>query len=251
MTEILLAHTHSGYRSKVISTLQRDNQAVTEIEPSFGAVVYHAEKHGAQLLLINEELLSDHNYENVATIRRRFPDLRIICLSTQNDPRSVSRLIYDYGIKALMGCDATSGEIYLAIQAAHLGAMIVSSDISLIVGELKPTEAPPTTVGDDKFPQPSATPDSNDDYDDDLTIPALTDREIEVLHLIARGLRSKQIAPLLNISTRTVETHRANIRKKINGRGLNVMIALSNRILESQRTERNLTSTNGAQFLMQ
>jgi len=44
----------------------------------------------------------------------------------------------------------------------------------------------------------------------------LTNREIEVLVLIAKGNTNRQISEQLNISTRTVETHRSNIMDKLN-----------------------------------
>jgi DNA-binding NarL/FixJ family response regulator len=43
----------------------------------------------------------------------------------------------------------------------------------------------------------------------------LTDRELEVLKLVAQGLSTKEIASQLDISTRTVETHRANLMRKL------------------------------------
>ena len=46
-------------------------------------------------------------------------------------------------------------------------------------------------------------------------IDELTSREIEVLTLVANGISNKKIATQLNISTRTVETHRQRIMKKL------------------------------------
>jgi DNA-binding NarL/FixJ family response regulator len=43
----------------------------------------------------------------------------------------------------------------------------------------------------------------------------LTQREIEISHMIKKGLTSKQIAQLINVSPRTVEIHRGHIRKKL------------------------------------
>jgi RNA polymerase sigma factor (sigma-70 family) len=44
----------------------------------------------------------------------------------------------------------------------------------------------------------------------------LTEREREVVQLVVKGLSTKEIARQLDISTRTVETHRANLMRKLN-----------------------------------
>ena len=44
----------------------------------------------------------------------------------------------------------------------------------------------------------------------------LTEREREVVRLVVKGLSTKEIATQLDISTRTVETHRANLMRKLN-----------------------------------
>jgi two-component system response regulator NreC len=58
-----------------------------------------------------------------------------------------------------------------------------------------------------------------DDYSTDLTSPLtadlLTQREKEILSFTANGLTSKEIAERLDISARTVEAHRANVREKL------------------------------------
>src|SRR5690606_36187567 len=63
----------------------------------------------------------------------------------------------------------------------------------------------------------------------------LTDREIEVLKLIAEGLTNKEIGERLCISTRTVDTHRRNLHQKLNiknAAGL-VNYAIKNKLLDS------------------
>jgi DNA-binding NarL/FixJ family response regulator len=63
---------------------------------------------------------------------------------------------------------------------------------------------------------------------------ALTARERVVIRLVAEGYSSKKIAELLNISPKTVETHRTNIRSKLNllQRAALVRYAIRNKILE-------------------
>lgn len=53
----------------------------------------------------------------------------------------------------------------------------------------------------------------------DAHIEVLTHRELDVLHLLARGLTSKEIANALVLSVRTVEHHRANLTAKLGARG--------------------------------
>ena len=48
-----------------------------------------------------------------------------------------------------------------------------------------------------------------------LPVERLTDRELEVLELIGRGLRTGQVARKLHLSVKTIETHRAHIKEKL------------------------------------
>ena len=50
-------------------------------------------------------------------------------------------------------------------------------------------------------------------------ISMLSDREIEIVRLVGKGLESKVIAKALNLRISTIETHRRNIRKKLNLKG--------------------------------
>lgn len=64
--------------------------------------------------------------------------------------------------------------------------------------------------------------------------PLLTAREQEIVQLLAEGLTNKQIAVRLNIAVRTAETHRANIRRKLNLSTLSSIIryAIRHRIIK-------------------
>jgi two-component system response regulator NreC len=52
--------------------------------------------------------------------------------------------------------------------------------------------------------------------DDQTGVETLTPREVEVLRLIAQGYTNRQIADLLALSVRTVESHRAHVMEKLN-----------------------------------
>ena len=71
------------------------------------------------------------------------------------------------------------------------------------------------------------------DLENQKNIEKLTKRELQILHFIGHGKSSKDIAKKLNLSTSTIETHRKNIRKKIDlvGKGKLVEYAILNNII--------------------
>jgi DNA-binding NarL/FixJ family response regulator len=70
-------------------------------------------------------------------------------------------------------------------------------------------------------------------------LPTLTAREREVTQLLAEGKSSKEVAVLLNLSTKTVETHRSNIMRKLNLHSIRdlVVYAIKNNIIQIQVPE--------------
>jgi DNA-binding NarL/FixJ family response regulator len=66
------------------------------------------------------------------------------------------------------------------------------------------------------------------------SLPTLTDREREVTQLLAEGKSSKEVAALLNLSTKTVETHRSNIMRKLSIHSIRdlVVYAIKNNIIQ-------------------
>jgi DNA-binding NarL/FixJ family response regulator len=67
-------------------------------------------------------------------------------------------------------------------------------------------------------------------------LPTLTVREREVTQLLAEGKSSKEVASLLNLSTKTVETHRSNIMRKLSLHSIRdlVVYAIKNNIIQIQ-----------------
>jgi DNA-binding NarL/FixJ family response regulator len=74
-------------------------------------------------------------------------------------------------------------------------------------------------------------------------LPTLTAREREVTQLLAEGKSSKEVAVLLNLSTKTVETHRSNIMRKLNLHSIRdlVVYAIKNNIIQIQMPELRVT----------
>jgi DNA-binding NarL/FixJ family response regulator len=68
------------------------------------------------------------------------------------------------------------------------------------------------------------------------SLPILTPREREVTQLLAEGKSSKEVASILNLSTKTVETHRSNIMRKLSLHSIRdlVVYAIKNNIIQIQ-----------------
>lgn len=114
----------------------------------------------------------------------KHPTLLVLMLSMYDNPEYVNRAMQS-GARGYVLKDAPSGEIITAIRAIMDGKTFLSEALS---GRLFRAQTPR---------------------------PLLSVREAEVLNCLAKGLANKQIAQTLGLSTRTVETHRHNIKRKL------------------------------------
>jgi DNA-binding NarL/FixJ family response regulator len=79
-------------------------------------------------------------------------------------------------------------------------------------------------------------------------LPKLTPRESEVIQLLAEGKSSKEVACVLNLSTKTAETHRSNIMRKLGFHSIRdlVVYAVQNEIIQVQVPSPGTTRTEGS-----
>src|SRR5277367_4844696 len=77
-------------------------------------------------------------------------------------------------------------------------------------------------------------------------LPRLTPREREVIQLLAEGKSSKEVACVLNLSTKTAETHRSNIMRKLGFHSIRdlVVYAIQNNIIQVQTSQVSPTETS-------
>jgi len=116
------------------------------------------------------------------------PALRVLVLSMYDNPEYVNRAM-QAGARGYVLKDAPSSDIIEAIAAVQAGETFLSAAIS---GRLNRAQTPR---------------------------PVMSLRESEILACLAKGRSSKQIAQDLALSVRTVESHRQNIKRKLNLEG--------------------------------
>lgn len=137
------------------------------------------------LLLMDIGLKDMNGLELTRLLRKQYPNLKILILSMYDNYEYVSESVRS-GASGYVLKNAPSREIIAAIEAIISGGTFYSAEIA----------------------QRLAT-DPNTDHE-------LTPRERQVLYKMVQGMNNKEMARELNISVRTVETHRLSIRRKLN-----------------------------------
>lgn len=133
--------------------------------------------------------------EATRELRARSPETRVLILSMHDNREYMVQLIQS-GARGYILKDVSAAEMVKAIETVCQGGTYFSASASqTLFSHL-------TSVAD------AGSADSD--------IAELTPREVEVLRQLAEGQNNKEIARALSISVRTVETHRQNIKSKLN-----------------------------------
>ncbi len=187
LTRVVLADDHAIVLDGVKSLLEKVEGLVVERMFNSGTdLLKYLECNECDLLITDFSIPGIDGLSLINTIRRIRPDLRVVVLSMHNEVHLVKEILKT-GIHAYVLKNDTHKELIHAIGEVTAGRMFMSSDVArMLVRDLQ-------------------NPDEGR---------LLTDREREILKLIAKEYSNKQIAEELFISERTVETHRKNIFRK-------------------------------------
>ncbi len=139
------------------------------------------------------------------------PDIKIITLSMHSDQDYYFKMV-SLGVKGFLLKSSSFDEVKLAITTVASGGSYFSQELLCdLVGSLKSIEK-----------------------DEDGYCESLSQRELEILLLICKGLSNNEIADKLYISKRTVDKHRANILSKTNSKNTAnlVVYSIKNNLVE-------------------
>jgi len=148
----------------------------------------HVDQAQPDLVLMDIGMKDVNGIELTAELLASHPKLHVLMLSMYDNPEYVNRAM-QAGARGYVLKDAPSDEIVSAIDAITAGQTYLSAAIS---GRLLRSQTPR---------------------------PVLSLRESQILAALGKGHASRQIAQDLALSVRTVETHRQNIRRKLNLEG--------------------------------
>jgi DNA-binding NarL/FixJ family response regulator len=161
------------------------------------------EQNNPDVVLMDLRMPVMDGVEATKQIHERFPDVKVIILTTFDDNDDVINALKSGAVGYLMK-DVTSEKLFEAVKSAYRGEYFLQPSITAkVVSEL--SRIPNLNHRRDEVSHP------------DL-IEALSPREMEILHLVAKGLNNKEIAGQLVITEGTVKNHLSNILGKLNAR---------------------------------
>lgn len=190
---VLLADDHALVRAGIRALLE-DLEGVTVVaEAGNGSEVLElARKHRPDVVLLDISMPGLGGLEASAQLKQELPEVRVVILSMHANEEYVLQALRA-GAAGYMLKDSATAELELALQAVMQGETYLSPPISKQV-----VEGYVQRVGAE---QPVAD--------------NLTPRQRQVLQLIAGGHSTKEIAYHLELSVKTVETHRAQLMERL------------------------------------
>jgi DNA-binding NarL/FixJ family response regulator len=189
---LLLADDHPVVRRGIISTLERHPNLEIVGEAADGQEALRKARE-----LLPDILLTDIDMPHLTglavteALRKELPNIKVLILSMHTTTDYMMRCV-QAGARGYVLKQASPDEFVRAIETVNAGESFFSPDLARAALNQM-------VRGNGSGPEPSD----------------LTAREREVLTHIAEGLCNKEIACLLNIGTRTVETHRERLMRKL------------------------------------
>ncbi len=184
---IVIADDHSVVRRGLRQLLEDEVglEVVAEAEDVDGARRY-VRGHKPDVLVLDLNMPGGSSLDAIPEIRAEAPDTQIVVLTMQNEP-AYARQALASGVMGYVLKEAADEELVEAVRRAADGDTYLNPRLGARVAA-EPPPGPPD---------------------------GLTEREVEVLRMIALGHTNAEIATELYLSVRTVETHRAHIQQKL------------------------------------
>jgi two-component system, NarL family, response regulator NreC len=192
---ILLADDHTVMRDGLRALLERQPDMAVVGEAADGRdCVRLAEEQQPDVVVMDIAMPNMNGIEATRRITTDNPRTAVVILSMHQDESYVLRALKS-GAKGYLLKDSLRGDVLEAIRAVAQGRSFLTRKIGRMLQE--------------DYVRQLSDRGLEDSYD------LLTDREREILQLVAEGRQNKEVARLLNVSLTTVETHRMHILQKL------------------------------------
>ena len=190
--KVLVVDDHTAVRDGLSTMLGRQGDFTVVGEASNGLqAVEQARELQPDVILMDLRMPELDGVEAMRRIRAQDPDVRFIVLTTYDSDEYIFDAI-EVGAKGYLLKDASRAELFQAVRAVHHGESLIQQGVAARIL--------------DRFAQLSRQVADTE---------VLSERELGVLRLMARGAANKEIAAALSIGESTVKTHVANIFHKL------------------------------------
>jgi len=181
---VLVADDHPVVRTGLAAVIaqEADLELVAEAENGAGAVALFREHH-PDVVLMDLRMPVMDGVEAIRTITAAYPAARVLALTTYEGDGDIRRAL-EAGACGYLLKDMLLTEVITAVRAVHRGERVIPPAVAVRLAEHPP--------GSD-----------------------LTERELEVLTLVARGLANKDVAAAIGRTDETVKVHLKNIFTKL------------------------------------
>jgi len=186
---VVLADDHVVVRSGLRVLL--DSEPSIDVVAEAGDVrtaIEAVEQHRPDVLILDLHMPGEPSLPAIPRLRERCPDTRVVVLTAQRDPSFAGEALR-LGAAGYVPKEAADSQLLEAIEVAAQGGTYLEPRLGARLA------ANAAAAG--------------------RTAAELSEREIDVLRLIARGLTNREMAERLYLSVRTVESHRARIQRKL------------------------------------
>ncbi len=189
---IVIADSQFIIRHGLFDLLRKNGYEVTEMCENKNETITALKQNKTDCLILDYQKVEGFTLSDVRTISSENPDVKIIALTDYNEKKDVLTAI-EYGILSFLTKDCDKREILDAVAATIKGEKFFCNRVLdfVLEGQIEPMPA---------NCKPSI----------------LSDRELDVVQCMSRGLKAKDIADELELSVHTIYTHQKNIMKKLN-----------------------------------
>lgn len=211
--KVFIADDHKILREslRILLSQQEDIEVIGEAAGGLEAFEKIRTLH-PEIAVLDISLPQLNGLDLAARLAQEQPETKIVILTMHKSEEFVKRAL-SVGVKGYVLKDNALEELIACIQAVHEGRAFLSQSVTQLVV--------------DEFVKNLKDRDGGQQE-------AVSAREREVLQLLAEGKSNREISATLNLSVKTVETHRANIMRKLGLRNIAdlVLYAVRNHIIE-------------------
>jgi len=198
---VMIVDDHPMWRDGVARDLAERGLRVVATAPDAPAAVRIATATRPRVVLMDLNLGQTHGVVAISEILERLPDTRILVLSASGEHQDVLDAV-KAGASGYLVKSASITELVTAVERTAAGSAVFTPGLAgLVLGEFRRVDSGGSGVRAGR--------------DEDDPALRLTERETDVLRLVAKGMTARQIAARLVLSHRTVESHVQNTLRKL------------------------------------